>query len=64
MRWQAWHKMELVLLCLSRGRGFLLDFLGPTFPPFSEDPLQDPIMGPGPLLTKATVLIFLGLHIS
>ena len=22
--------MELVLLCLSRGRGFLLDFLGPT----------------------------------
>ena len=23
--------MELVLLCLSRGRGFLLNFLGPTF---------------------------------
>ena len=22
--------MELVLLCLSRGRGFLLNFLGPT----------------------------------
>ena len=38
------HKMELVLLCLSRGRGFLLNFLGPTFPPFSEDPMQDPIM--------------------
>ena len=24
------HKMELVLLCLFRGRGFLLNFLGPT----------------------------------
>ena len=54
--------MELVLLCLSRGRGFLLDFLGPTSPSFSEDPLQDTIMGPGPLSTKAMVLIFLGLH--
>ena len=24
------HKMESVLLCLSRGKGFLLKFLGPT----------------------------------
>ena len=30
MRWRVKHKMELVLLCLSRGRRFLLDFLGPT----------------------------------
>ena len=27
------HKMELVLLCLSRGRGFLFNFLGPTLAP-------------------------------
>ena len=43
------------LACLSRGRGFLLNSLGPTFPPFSEDTMQDPIMGSGFLSRESVV---------
>ena len=33
-----YHKMESVLLCLSLGRGFLLNFLGPTLAAHAPGP--------------------------
>ena len=33
-----YHKMESVLLCLSLGRGFLLNFLGPTLAAHATGP--------------------------